>query len=111
MSVFWKTLFQLQGTKLNMSFSYHPQYDGQTKVVNRTLEQYLPCFVGDQPRRWKALLAWAEYSYNTPCHSTTKITPFEAVSGVCPLSLLRYMPGTSRVAVVDSFLREWDDIL
>ena len=51
-SLFWRTLFQLQGTKLCMSSSYHPQSDGQTEVVNRTLEQYLRCFAGDQPCKW-----------------------------------------------------------
>lgn len=38
-SSFWQTLFQLHGTKLCMSSSYHPQTDGQTEVVNCTLEQ------------------------------------------------------------------------
>lgn len=56
-------------------------------------------------------MAWAEYSYNTSCHSATKITQFEAVYEVPPPSLLRYVPGTTGVAAVDSFLREKDDIL
>lgn len=30
LSSFWQTLFQLQGTTLQMSSSYHPQTDGQT---------------------------------------------------------------------------------
>ncbi|KAL5830967.1 hypothetical protein ACOSQ4_016321 [Xanthoceras sorbifolium] len=48
-SSFWKSLFQMQGTTLRMSSSYHPQTDGQTEVVNQTLEQYLRCFTHDQP--------------------------------------------------------------
>ncbi|KAL6313182.1 hypothetical protein AAG906_016770 [Vitis piasezkii] len=80
-SSFWRALFQLQGTKLCMSSSYHPQSDGQTEVVNRTLEQYLRCFAGDQPR-----------NYNTSTHSSTKMTPFEAVYGITPPRLLAYVP-------------------
>ncbi|KAL5799818.1 hypothetical protein ACOSQ3_032911 [Xanthoceras sorbifolium] len=37
-SSFWQALFQLQGTQLYMSSSYHIQSDGQTEVVNLTLE-------------------------------------------------------------------------
>jgi len=51
-STFWSTLFKLQGTALKMSSSYHPQTNEQTEVVNRILEQYLCCFVGDQPKKW-----------------------------------------------------------
>ena len=33
-SAFLRRLFELCGTKLSMSSSYHPQTDGQTEVVN-----------------------------------------------------------------------------
>lgn len=110
-SSFWQTLFQLQGTKLCMSSSYHPQTDGQTEVVNRTLEQYLRCFAGDQPRKWSEWISWAEFSYNTSIHSSTKMTPFEAVYGIPPPHLLTYIPGTSRIQAVDEYLRDRDTIL
>ncbi|CAA7391024.1 unnamed protein product [Spirodela intermedia] len=40
-SAFWQSLNKLQGTELKMSSSYHPQTAGQTKVMNRSLENYL----------------------------------------------------------------------
>jgi len=42
-------LFKLQGTDLAMSSAYHPQSDGKTEVVNRSLEHYLRAFVNDKP--------------------------------------------------------------
>ncbi|MCI21501.1 protein FAR1-RELATED SEQUENCE 5-like, partial [Trifolium medium] len=37
-SRFWTELFKHSGTLLRMSSSYHPQTDGQTEVMNRTIE-------------------------------------------------------------------------
>ncbi|XP_042972780.1 uncharacterized protein LOC122304584 [Carya illinoinensis] len=48
MSSFWRQLFELQGSQLKRSSSYHPQTDGQSEVVNRTLEQYLRCFSDEE---------------------------------------------------------------
>jgi hypothetical protein len=94
-----------------MSSSYHPQSDGQIEVVNRILEQYLQCFTRDQPRTWFDWVPWAEFSYNTSVHSSTKVTPFEVVYGVPPPSLLTYVPSTSKVQAVDEHLRDRDYIL
>eukprot|EP00268_Persea_americana_P008229 TRINITY_DN13177_c0_g1_i1.p1 TRINITY_DN13177_c0_g1~~TRINITY_DN13177_c0_g1_i1.p1 ORF type:complete len:356 (-),score=41.18 TRINITY_DN13177_c0_g1_i1:3103-4170(-) len=111
LSSVWKNLFQLQGTKLCMSSRYHLQSDGQTEVVNRILEQYLRCFASDQPKKWVEWIPWAEYSYNSTPHSATKLTPFEAVYGLPPTTLLYYILGTTKVAAVDSFLQDRDELL
>jgi transposase InsO family protein len=60
-SAFWRELFRLQGTTLKMSTSYHPQTDGQTEVVNKSLENYLRCFAHDRLKQWLSWLPWAEY--------------------------------------------------
>jgi hypothetical protein len=48
----WKDLFKLAGVKLRMSTAFHPQTDGQSEVVNRTITMYLRCLTGDRPRSW-----------------------------------------------------------
>ena len=44
-SAFWKTLFGLVETNMDMSTSYHPQTDGKIKRVNQWLEGYLYNYV------------------------------------------------------------------
>jgi hypothetical protein len=44
-STLWQELFHLSDTQLQMSTTYHPQSDGQTKRVNQCLETFLRSFV------------------------------------------------------------------
>ena len=80
-SAYWRELFYLNGTSFNFSSSYHPKTDGQSEVVNRTLEMYLRCFTSSRPKEWLKWLPWAEFCYNTSWHSVIKKTPFEVVYG------------------------------
>ena len=41
-------LFSCLGTWLDHILSYHPQSDGETKIVNKCLEEYLHWFAFDQ---------------------------------------------------------------
>lgn len=89
-----------------MSSAYHAQTDGQMEVLNRYLEGCLRCFVTNQPRQWLSYLPWTEWQYNTLWDSVIKMTPYEAVYGRMPPSLLDYLTGTSPVAQVDDLLTD-----
>jgi hypothetical protein len=98
---FWQELFKIQGTKLHLSTTYDPWTDGQTEVVNKCLETYLRCFTLKKKNQWAQWLPLAEWWYNTSYHTTTRMIPFEAVYGQKPPSVLSYLPGASKVQVVD----------
>lgn len=48
LSHFWRSLWRLLRTSLDMSSAYHPQTDGHTEVTNRALGDLLRSLVGDQ---------------------------------------------------------------
>jgi len=65
MSQFWQEFFKLQQTTLYISTPYHPQSDGQTEFVNRSLENYLRCMTSEKPHEWSLWTPLAEWWYNT----------------------------------------------
>ena len=110
-SKFWRELFELSGTKLRLSSSYHPQTDGQKEVANRVVEQYLRAFVHRKPTSWGQFLLWVEWSYNSSCHSGTRITPFKIIYGRKPPAIPEYLGGTSSINTVDEVLNQRDEVL
>jgi len=92
LSHFWKTLWSRLGTKLNFSTSCHPQTDGQTEVVNRSLSTMLRAILKGNHKSWNECLSHIEFAYNIVVHRTTKISPFEAIYGFNPLILMDLLP-------------------
>jgi hypothetical protein len=64
------------GTKLLFSTTCHPQTDGQTEVVNRTLSAMLRAILKKNLKMWEGCLPHVEFAYNRAEHSTTKVSPF-----------------------------------
>jgi transposase InsO family protein len=73
----WKEVFTALGVKLGMSSSYHPQTDGQTERLNRTLEAGLRAYADKKGADWADWLPMCEAFYNSSTHSSTGKTPFE----------------------------------
>ena len=87
---FWKTLWCKLGTKLLFFTTCHPQTDGQTEVVNKTLSTLLMAIFKKNIKTWEECLSHVEFAYNRTIHSTTKFSPYEIVYGfnhLIPLDL------------------------
>jgi hypothetical protein len=95
-NAFWQELFRLAGTKLATSTSYHPQTDGQTKIVNKWVEGYLRNYVGGKQRTWVRWLHMGEYCYYTTYHMSIRMSPFKALHGYDTPSLMETVFGVAR---------------
>ncbi|KAE8663201.1 putative Quercetin 3-O-methyltransferase 1 [Hibiscus syriacus] len=77
---------------LNFSSAYHPQTDGQTEVVNRSLGNLLRCLARTKPKQLDLALSQAEFTYNLSKNRTTGLSPFEIVYGQNPSGVLDLAP-------------------
>ena len=92
LSHFWKTLWAKLGTKLLLSTTCHPQTDGQTEVVNRSLSTLLRALLKGNHKFGDKYLPYVEFAYNKGVYRTTKQSPFEVVYGFNPLTPLDLIP-------------------
>jgi hypothetical protein len=85
------------GTKLLFSTTCHPETDGQTEVVNRTLSTMLWAVLKKNVKFWEECLPHIEFSYNRSLNSTSKMCPFQIVYGFVPRALIDFLPLPSSV--------------
>jgi len=95
MSTFWQELFRLVGMALKPSTNYHPQTDGQTKIVNKWIEVYLRNYVAGKQKAWVKWLHLGEYFYNTTHHMSIGMPPFRALYSYDPLSFVEIVFGNN----------------
>ena len=61
--------------------AYHPQADGQTEVLNQSLEISLHAYIGLSRNDWASYLDTLEFSYNTTPYTTTGFAPVYLLRG------------------------------
>ena len=71
-------------SKLKKSTAFHPQIDGQTEVVNRTVVQLLRGYCSKHLKIWDEQLQYIQHAYNHAVHSSTNRSPFETCFGYLP---------------------------
>ncbi|GKC97618.1 putative reverse transcriptase domain-containing protein, partial [Tanacetum coccineum] len=74
-SRFLQSMQSALGTQLDMSMTYHPETDGQSKRTILTLEGMLRAYVIDFGKGWEKHLPLVEFSYNNRpeiIHETTE---------------------------------------
>ena len=112
-SRFWRSLWQILGTKLNFGTAYHPQSQGQVERVNAVFEQVLRCTVHQlgEPRDWDSLVPTIEFSMNAQPNRSTGFSPFYLNFGYHPVTPHSLLTGSeeSSVESVSRFTRRLAD--
>jgi hypothetical protein len=96
---------------LQMSMTYHPQMDGQTKFLSRTLEETCLCyFIEEQPRKdliWGFTIG-GKHQYNQ-LQECSNCSLVEVPMDAPPQSLLKFISGGILVSAMTQDLMDRDE--
>jgi hypothetical protein len=90
---FWRTLWKNMGMNLSFISAYHPQTDGNTEVVNRSLGDLLRSLVVEHHSQWDQILLQVKFAYNDSPNRNKGQSPFQIMYGMQArgVSELRYL--------------------
>ncbi|UYV69617.1 hypothetical protein LAZ67_6004101 [Cordylochernes scorpioides] len=61
--------------------AYHPQTNGLTERLNKTLADMMSMYVDVEQKEWDVILPFITFAYNTAKQDTTGFTPFSLIHG------------------------------
>ena len=85
-NAFFRSVCSHMGIQLHLTFSYHPQANGQVERMNRVIEEALRHFVGPAHDDWDEYIPHIEFSINNSRSESTGCTPFQLNRITPPLS-------------------------
>jgi hypothetical protein len=104
-SSFWRTLLGRFKTRLALSTAYHPQTDGQSERMVRTVKEMLRSVINHKQNDWVEHLTAVEFADNNSVHPSTKMTPFELDLGYHPCGMYSYLSeSTAEVQTTTDFI-------
>ncbi|UYV76755.1 K02A2.6-like, partial [Cordylochernes scorpioides] len=68
--------------------SYHPQTNGQTERMNRTLTDMISMYIDEKHQNWDEILPFVTFAYNSSVQETTGYSPYFLIHGREPLTFL-----------------------
>src|ERR1700691_1284932 len=74
------------GMAQSLTPTYHPQVDGQTEVLNKSLEISLWAYVGPSHDDWAKHLDALSLSFNSTPHTATGFAPAYLLRGYTPVT-------------------------
>ncbi|UYV71409.1 hypothetical protein LAZ67_8003042, partial [Cordylochernes scorpioides] len=83
-----KEVMKMCKVKHCFTTSYHPQTNGLTERLNRTLINMISMYVNTDQKNWDEILPFVTHAYNTTIQETTGYSPFFLLFGREPMSLL-----------------------
>jgi len=110
-SSFWQQLFKAHSTTLAMTSTYHPHNDGQTEVLNKTLEMYHCCYIFDNAKTWHSMIPWTQFWYNSSFQHSLRMSPFKALYGRNPPLVAHYGNHSGTPIDVQESLKTKDALL
>lgn len=84
-------VLQLSCTSHRRTTAYHPQANGLTERLNKTIADMLSMYVDVDHRNWNSVLPYVTFAYNTAAQETTRFSPFRLVHGREVLTMLDSM--------------------
>ena len=102
-SQFWTHLNKLIGVKQRMSSAYHPETNGSTKRVNRTIGQMLRSCVGHNQKDWVVKLPMIKFAINLARSKSTGYSPFFLNSGRMPCAMIWDAPTKDKYPSVRAY--------
>ncbi|UYV69962.1 hypothetical protein LAZ67_7001332 [Cordylochernes scorpioides] len=106
-----KEVMKMWKVKHCFTTSYHPQTNGLTERLNRTLINMISMHVNTYQKNWDEILPFVTHAYNTTIQETTGYSSFFLLFGREPMSLLDddNIPIDSNMSDYDKYIENYLD--